>query len=251
MANIFVRLPWYVAAYYRGLEEDNPLSEWDPIEFVDYTHEYVVMQNNLRLIPEKNLSRLCYSQRAWDNILHGRKPEGGKVLINRDPKQWPTTQELCTLTGVQATPRMESADYLCIKMPREAWLNRSTHRTNPSYALSYDVAQMFIRMLSQEFYHVFTDWVDQDERYCIQNNIHRKNIEVMERFLVQYNIPISVDSKDQESLRRMRNRWLENAKKRPNDRVNFNQIYQDHISEDERKRAAEFQKKKEHYQNKK
>lgn len=242
MANIYVKLPWYVAAYYRGLEEEKPLTEWDPIEFCEYTHEYVILQNNLRYIPEQNLSRLCYSQRAWDNILHGKKPEGGKVLVTRDPKVWPTTHELCTLTGALFSPRMQAADYLAVKMPNEAWINRKSHRTNSCYALSYDTAQHFTLMLCQEFYHVFLDWVEQDERFCNRMGIHRKNIEVMERFLVQYNIPISVDSKEQETLRRMRNRWMANAKKRPNDRVNFNQVWQDHISEDDIKHQSYYKK---------
>ncbi len=244
MANIYIKLPWYVTAYYRGLEEDKPLTEWDPIVFASYTHEYVVMVNNLRYIPEQNLSRLCYSQRAWDNILHGRRPDGGKVVLTRNPKEWPKAQEICTLTGVAFSSRMQAADYLCVKMPNEIWLNNKTYRTNPSYAFSYDIAQHFVRMLSQEFYHVFLDWVEQDERFCNRMGIHRKNIEVMERFLVQYNIPISVDSHDLETLRRMRNNWMKNAKKRPNDRVNFNQVWKDHISDDELKRAEQYKKKK-------
>lgn len=243
MANIYVKLPWYVAAYYRGMDEDHQLTEWEPLVFCDYTHEYVILQNNLRYIPEQNLSRLCYSQRAWENILHGRTPDGTMLIITRDAKTWPSTQELCTLTGAALSARMQSSDYLAVQMPREVCLNKKVMRTNQCYALSYDCAQHFTQMLCQEFYHVFLDWVEQDERFCNRMGIHRKNLEVMERFLVQYNIPISVDSKEQESLRRMRNRWLENAKKRPNDRVNFNQVWQDHISDDDLKRAKRYQKK--------
>ena len=243
MANIYVRLPWYVAAFYRGLEEDNPLTEWQPYEFKEYTHEYVIMENNLRYIPEQNLSRQCYSQRAWNNILHGKTPDGSVNVLRRDPTVWPDTNELCTLTGTSMMGKMATSDYLAVKMPREVWLNRKVYRTNQGYAFSADNAQHFIKMLSQEFYHVFLDWVEQDERYCNRMGIHRKNLEVMERFLVQYNIPISVDSTEQDTLRRMRNRWMANAKKRPNDRVNFNQVYLEHISDDDRRRAEKYKKK--------
>lgn len=243
MANIYVRLPWYVAAFYRGLEEDNPLTEWQPYEFKEYTHEYVIMENNLRYIPEQNLSRQCYSQRAWNNILRGKTPDGTSTILRRDPTEWPDSSELCALTGTSNTGKMATCDYLAVKMPREVWLNKKVYRTNQGYAFSADNAQHFIKMLSQEFYHVFLDWVEQDERYCNRMGIHRKNLEVMERFLVQYNIPISVDSAEQDTLRRMRNRWIANAKKRPNDRVNFNQVYLEHISDDDRRRAEKYKKK--------
>lgn len=242
MANIYLKLPWYVAAYYRGLDEDHQLTEFEPFVYCEYTHEYVVMANNLRYIPESRLSKLCYSQRAWDNILHGRTPEGDKKIMDRDPKAWPTTQELCAMTGAAATGRMLTADYLAIQMPREVFLNRRVHRTNNSYSFSSDVAQHFQKMLCQEFYHVFLDWTDQNERYAARMGIHRKNTEVMEMFLEQFNIPI-LDKKEQETLRRMRNRWLENARKRPNDRINFNSIWLDHVSDDERKRAEDYKKK--------
>lgn len=243
MANIYIRLPWYIAAYYRGLEEDNPLTEWQPFEFEEYTHEFVVMENNLRYIPEQNLSPQCYSQRAWNNILRGRTPDGTIGVMHRDPNVWPDARELCTLTGTSLSGKMANSDYLTVKMPREIWLNKRVMRTNPGYAFSADNAQHFIKMLSQEFYHVFLDWVEQDERYCNRMGIHRKKLEVMERFLVQYNIPITVGTSEQETLRRMFNRWIANAKKRPNDRVNFNQIYLEHISDDERKRAEKNKKK--------
>lgn len=244
MANIYLKLPWYIAAFYRGLDEEHQLTEFEPFVYTEYTSEYVLMANNLRYIPEQIQSRLCYSQRAWNNILHGRRPDGGELIINRDHKTWPTTQELCTLTNTPLSNRMKTTDYLAVQMPKEVWRNKKFHRTNDSFALSYDTAQQLCKMLSQEFYHVFLDWFDQNERFCNQVGIRRKNLEIMEQFLEQYNIPIIVDSKEMESLRRMRNRWMANAKKRPNDRVNFNHIWLRHASDEELRKAEKYKKKK-------
>lgn len=242
MPNIYIRLPWYVAAFYRGLEEDNPLTVWQPIQFKEYTHEWVVLANNLRYLPEQRLSMICLSQRGWSNILRGKKPDGGAVIIQRDPGEWPTIQEICTLEGSAVSNAQRSLDYLAVEMPRVVIQNGRQVKPNSCYALDYDIAFKFRQILCQEFYHVFLDWVEQDERYCNRMGIHRKNLEVMERFLVQYNIPISIENSEQDSLRRMRNRWLANAKKRPNDRINFGSLWLEHISDEERRRAEERQR---------
>ena len=247
MANIYLRLPYYVCAFYRGLDSEHPLTEWDPYEFKEYTHEGQVLQRNLRLIDEVNQTALCYSERAWNNMLHGKEPGGGKVILKRDPKEWLSSREICMLNGHDVTQKQESLDYLCIEMPKEVLINGEIRRSNPSYALDYQPAYRFTGMLRQEFYHVFLDWCEQDQRYCNRNNIHRTNIEVMERFLTQYNIPVSVDGKERETLRRMKNRWLANARKRPNDRLNFGEEargYLEHFSADNlRKREQANQTK--------
>ena len=243
MANIYVRLPYYVCAFYRGLDPKHQLDIWEPYEFKDYTHEGMMLQNNPRFIPEQNQSGLCYSERAWQNMLHGKAPEGGKVLIKRDPKQWLEAQEICLLSGRDLTQKQESLDYLCIAMPKEVIFNSEVRRTNQSFALDYQPAYKFTGILRQEFYHVFLDWYEQDLRHCNRNNMHRSSLEVMERFLCQYNIPISVDGKERETLRRMKNRWLEKARKRPNDRLNFGddaQNYLEHFSEDDIRRKENF-----------
>ena len=39
MPNIYLRVPVYVAAFYRNRDEDHPLDVWSPIIFEDYTFE--------------------------------------------------------------------------------------------------------------------------------------------------------------------------------------------------------------------
>ena len=223
MANIYLRLPWYVCAYYRGLDENNQLGPFDPFEFKAYTHESCILQQNLRLIDESNQSALCYSERAWQNMLHGKAPSGGKPLLQRNPADWLDAKEVCFLTGKDMAPRFESFDYLCIAMPKEVVINNKIMKPNGSYALDNYTASDFSAMLRQEFVHVFLEWHEQDRRLCTVNNIRRTNLETVERFLNQFNIPISVDNHERETLRRMKNRWLAAALKRPNDRLQFQQ----------------------------
>ena len=57
--------------------------------------------------------------------------------------------------------------------------------------------------------------------------------EMLERFLTQYDIPVSADEREKDSLRRMANRWFEKAMILPNDRLNFNSEFLHHVSEEE------------------
>ena len=39
MANIYLRVPTYVAQFYRGLDADHLLAEHDAYEFMEFQHE--------------------------------------------------------------------------------------------------------------------------------------------------------------------------------------------------------------------
>jgi hypothetical protein len=240
---IYLKLPWYVAAHFRGRNEDHYLTEWEPMKFSVYTNMGRLLENELRYIPEQNQSRLCYSQRVWNNILNGKLPTGGKVILTRDPKEWPTAKELCTLTGTTSSKAQDAKDYLCIEMPREVWMAGRPYRTNSCYSLSYDVASHLVKMLTDMFWHEVIDWTYQDWAHCVEYNIQRKQLERFERYLTQFNFPAIIDSSQREALRRMYNRKLKEADMMPNRGKNFGHSFLQHISDDEWERNEERHKR--------
>ena len=134
MPNIYLRVPQYVAAFYRHRDDQHPLGEFDPVEFAAFTHEAIVIASSLILIDNPaEQSSLCYSQRVWHNILNGKPPTGGKKILQRDPKEWPSLQELCALHGRTFNDREPAFDYLCIKIPREIPFNGEIRKTSASY----------------------------------------------------------------------------------------------------------------------
>ena len=253
MAVIYLKVPWYVAAHFRGRDEENQLTEWDAVVFSDYEHEFQVMENHIRYIPEDNQSTLCYSQSAWKNICHGKKPSGGKVVIKRDATLWPTTNELCTLTGAKYSGRMTSSDYLCIRLPREAWVGGQLRRVNSCYCLSYDMAMYLTGMLYTRFCYEYMQWTEQDQRNFerISNeragkkiDLRRKINETQGRYFTQYNFPVISDERLKESLRRMHNRWLRDAMRKSNHHLVFNHSFLEHISEEEEEKLRKAEEKK-------
>ena len=243
MANIYVKVPWYVAWHFRGRDESHQLTEWEPVEFSDFDHEYQVLVNNLRYIPEQNQTRMCLSQQAWKNILHGKPAGGGPTVIQRNADEWPTPQETAALTGLAMSPRHAASDYLCIRMPREVYLNKRVYRTNACYALSYDAAYFFAAMLTDRYCYEYTQWMKYDKRMAESQGFKRKIVDSQERYFVQYNFPVIIDQKLRESLRRQHTRFVERGLSKPRYTLQFNQPFLDHISEDDQKKIENNRKK--------
>lgn len=244
MANIYLRVPWYVAAYYRGREEGNQLTEWDPVEFADYTHEYMIMENNLRFMPEQVQSHACFSQHAWNNILHGRTPDGNQYIIQRSQKEWPSVQEISTLLGESCYGKQATNEYLCIKMPREVYHCKHVYRTSPSYCLPHDVARHLAATLNRKFCYEYLEWTEYRKEFARKQGVKAKTIDIVEMFFTQFNFPVAILPTERESLRRMHTRWLSNAKKRPAYHYNFDDTsFLEHISDEDRKKAADRAKR--------
>lgn len=222
MSNIYIRLPQYVAAFYRGRNPQHVLAENEPVKFCEFSHEYVVLSMGLMIVPAAlQLQSHCYSQRSWRNMMRGMMPGGGRCILSRDPDAWLTPREICTLEGEKLSQRRENADYLCIKMPDEVLRGPRVYRTNDTYSLDRMSAKRLDKLLRNEFYHCFVDWIVQDRNFQAEKRIHRTRMETLERFFMYYNIPIGHGHADRETMRRLANRWIREAEVLTNDRVDF------------------------------
>lgn len=234
MANIYLRMPTYVAQFYRALDGNHLLSETEPYEFCEFQHEYILMKNQLLLIPEdQQTCSWCFSQRAWNNILAGKAPTGGPVIISRSKGQWPTTGELCGLVGWKSVKKLDAYDYLCIAMPKEVIFGGEVRRTNASYSLRQTEAMKLQRLLRDEFKHTILDWIIQDRRYCNKVGIRREIGSTIERFFERYYITIGSNKKERETMYKLVRRWLDEAHLLTNDRVDFSDSDIHYVSERE------------------
>lgn len=235
MPNIYLRLPTYVCAFYRNRDINHPLPMDKPVVFVEFSQEYVVLSTGLRILSDDAMTRAhCWSQVAWRNMMHGRNPGGDTRIIRRTPDEWLTYAEVRTLSGEKTGGYVsESYDYLCIGIPKEVVSGGRIHRTNASYSLAPRNAQQLEGMMRHEFQLTFLDWLVQDRRFCNQKGIARSRVESIERFLMTYDIPVSTDNRERESLRRMTNRWLNKSKHLLNDRLHFEDGFFRHLTDNE------------------
>jgi len=243
MANIYLKVPWYVACFFRGRDEDRQVTEWEPVKFASFDHEYQLMINTLRNIPEQNQSYMCYSQHAWNNVLKGRCPDGSLLIMNRERTKWPDASETATLTGVKRSNHHNASDYLCIEMPREVWVNNRTCRTNACYSMTYDAARQLASTLMERFCYEYTQWFINDQRNARSHGFKRKKNESVERFLVQYNFPVIIEPRLRESLRRQHSRLFSCGMGKPKNCLQFNHSFLEYISEDDLKRIEAAKKK--------
>lgn len=222
MPNIYLRVPSYVAQFYRAIDPNRRLSENEPYQFCQFQHEYILMQNTLTLIPEtEQTCTWCYSQRAWRNIMQGKPPTGGRAVVQRDPAQWVDTKDLCAIIGEKSVSKMEAYDYLCIEIPTDIALGDQMRKTNGSYSLKQRDAIQLQELLRDEFVHTFLDWLIQDRRYCNRMGLRREIGTTIERFFERYYIFIGTNKRERESMYRMGRRWIEKARILPNDRIDF------------------------------
>lgn len=243
MANIYLRVPWFVADFYRGREEKNQLTEWQPVEFSAYSSEYALMNNNLLKIPPDRQTRECYSQVAWDNILKGYTPDGKRKIIHRDPSKWPTPSEVCVCNGTICKSKQRACDYLCIKMPPDVYQSRKVLRTNNNYCLPYDAAVKLKDWFYYEFCREYLNWTEYDQECAKREGVNRSMTVTTEKFFAQFNFRGNISETSRDSLRRLHLRLLTNEKKHPAYLYHFNHQFLSHISDEELEKKARREKR--------
>lgn len=211
-ANIYLRISKYVACFLRGDGQGCSIPPTQPIEFSPYTHEHAILFNSLRIIPASQQHRAsCYSQSAWSNMLRGRSPKGGKTLIIRDARDPLSYSELCALEGIKNRQKLNDSDFICIALPREIYSDGRILRSNATMTLGTEAARDLRRLLRRTFIHTFLDFKHRNVAFARNRGINRSNIEIIERFLMMYDIPVGHDLKERESLRRLLIRWEKEA----------------------------------------
>lgn len=240
MANIYLQVPGYVAQFYRGREENKVLTEFEPIQFAQFSHEAVLISSSLVLIPEsQQTSCYCFSQRAWKNMLQGKTPAGGKRILNRDQQEWLTSKEVSVLCNGKNIVNTDSRDYLCIELPKEILIGDMVRQINGSFCLPPSDAIALTNMLRKEFLHMILDWVIQERRSCNQKSIKREISTILEHFFYRYRIQVGKDNNDRNIMRRMCYRWINQAKMLCNDRVDFDDEDMQFLTEKEKKESLE------------
>lgn len=220
MANIYLRVPTYVAQYYRGrIAPEPPLSEFTPVEFSQFQIEYVLMEAGLTMVNERDCEHnVCFSERMWKNILNGRPPQGGKTIINRDQTEWPGIDEVNTVAGVKRNAKTDGFDYLCIKAPKSIIIGPQIHPVTQSFTMPFGSANQLVRQLRKEFIRMLLWWVTEELLVCHKRGIpDRDVIECVDHFFYHHQMCLGTNRTDRDSMRRMAMRWLEEAKMMPPD----------------------------------
>lgn len=214
MANIYLRLPVMVCCYHRNYDPDHKLTPFMPLKFSTYTDHAVVLRGGLSVFTGKDQKAgVCYSQAQWNNMLRGRRPDGSQLVMVRDPSSWLTYTEICNLEGRKLSHKTDSYDYLCIQMPKTVLVGDREMRTNASFSLAPNMASLLRNLLEDDFKRALLQWVVDTKDFCLNPTriIDRTHAATLERFLMRFDIPVTQDGKEKDTIRRLLQRWLESA----------------------------------------
>ena len=209
MANIYLQVQSYVAAYYRNRDDSNVLGVNDPVKFCSFSQEQFVLQSSLvPLSAQLQAHSRCYSAGVWNTMLTGKSPITGNLLVKRDRHDWLTYSEVCTMMSTRYLPQKDNCDYLCIAIPDTVMIGNTQHRTTALFALDHTASFQLQRLLHDEFVRALLTWYQSDLEFCAEKGISRSRIEMLERFMLHYDIPVGPSKIERDSLRRLLNRWL-------------------------------------------
>lgn len=210
MPNIYLRLPTSRCQFFRHRDPKRVLAKDEPLVFSVYSPEYFVMRSSLTnagaLSQEVNTQ--CFSQQQWRNMLNGRHPLGGNMLVTRDNSEYLTYDEVLHLNGNKEYSKSDNEDYLCIKLPSEIEVIDTVRAVTPTWNLDRSGIYKLLELLNNDFKRSVVEWALATFDFCTANGkiIARSKAAMLERYLMRYGINPSTEEKD--NLRRVVERWL-------------------------------------------
>lgn len=201
-----------MAQWYRGRLKE-PLTEFQPVVFSPYQTESAIMEADIMLVPEGQMDHtVCFSERMWKNILNGRKPQGGKALLKREPTEWPSMEEVNFLTNLSKNKKTDGYDYLCVAAPKAVRMGTSYKMVTTSFTLTAAGASELARYMKREFVRVMLHEICEEIALNDKRGLRREVMSCIDRFFYRNNICLGTNTKDRDTMRRMATRWMEDAK---------------------------------------
>lgn len=220
MANLYIRLPHYVASYLRNKDRNKPLEVGSPIPLNQSERVWVEFCEGL--YPNNNLTinrAYCFCQKQWNTMMEGYsltdKAQGKrrvKVLTERYDQLTLYDNEVQKLSGLPIPRGDDSGEYICIAIPREALRYGKVVPTSAFWQLQDVPANAVRTHLTNEFWRALYAYVDKARDKCGSSGKEFVFIDVLESFMERYDIRCSPDNHERNALKRNYNRKRQSYK---------------------------------------
>ena len=214
MANVYIRVPHYVASYLRNKDRNKPLEVGSVISLNQSERVWVDFCEGL--YPNLNLSinrAYCFCQKQWNTMMDGYSlldrntgKRRTKVLEERFDQLTLDDKEVQKLSGLSIPRNDDSGEYICISIPREAMRYGKVVPTNANWQLRDTPANAVRTHLVNEFWRALYAYVDKARDKCTSGGKDFVFIEVLESFMERYDIRCSPDMHERAALKRNYNR---------------------------------------------
>lgn len=208
MACMYIRLPHYVASFWRNRDERKPIAVGGR---VDLSGEYVIwqlLQQGLVRNPDEEVAKNgCFCERMWRKMLRGQsvvaneKGRYVKVFPGRDVSQPLSDGEVQVLAKLGGTQNDGRNEYLCVELPSRVFLNGVQYAVDGQWQLRGKAVQQLVNELKKGFWHECVKYVGMFLD-ASPKGVERSANEGLDRFLMRYDIRVGLDNKERKTLKR-------------------------------------------------
>lgn len=210
MANMYLRVPHYVASYFRNKNELAPIQVGGVLCFDGIDAFQHIIATQLHPNRSNTIVRYgCFCEQQWKMMKKGNaifiregelKPQM-HVLTPIDSETL-SDREVMLLSGNTYFRGRDFGEYLCIRLPKEVFIKGTLYKVTGLWQLLNSGANQLIKLMNDEFWYAFVSYIRKDNEWCESNKVHRSTLEQIERFMTRYNIRNSPDEVEKKTLKR-------------------------------------------------
>ena len=230
MACMFVRVPHYVASFWRNRDSKKSIPLGGKVDVSGSTVLWNILRCGIVRNPEEEVVREgFFCERMWRKMLRGQsvvpneKGRYVKLIPHRDIQLYLNDAEVRLLCGMKAAKYDGYDEFLCVELPQRVYVDDHEHVVDGQWQLKGLRAQKFATELRKEFWDACLDYVDEFMKAGKNNDEKSKN-EGLNRFMTRYDIRIGMDNKEWKTLKRNYYRQTEQRKQRVHSYEEFGEV---------------------------
>lgn len=225
MANMYLRVPHYVASYYRNRDEFKPIEIGKPVSLENEPLLWNMLISGLIDNPrEKLVKEGCFCERMWRKMMRGQylpSAHKGNLRLNRDQSLYLTDAEVRELSGMKSSVRSNSSEYLCVKLPPYIFYKGRQVAVDGQWQLTSFTCQIFITTVRRLFWESCIKYINNFIESGKAVGMNHSKAEGLERFLSRYDIRTGEDERDRKTMKRIYFRKVLNKPKKQYDFLEF------------------------------
>lgn len=213
MPNIYLRVPHYVASYFRNKNRNQRIEVGGVIDIDPSDPLYATLVDKLTCNSTSVNRGYCFCSRQWKRMMMGYAPNEANlkkqpILAQLEDELTLSDNEVATLSGLRPPRNSDKGEYLCLAAPREICKFGQQFIVNEHWQLTDHGAKALRGMMTEEFWRALYQYLDTRREMC-SNTRGRKFvvIEGLESFMERYDIRNSTDDQHElQTLKRGMNR---------------------------------------------
>lgn len=216
MPNVYLRVPHYVASYFRNKNRSHRIEVGGVITIDPSDPIYDAMIDKATCNSTSVNRAYCFSARQWKRMMAGYTlssmgTKAKPVISELEDQLTLSDNEVATLSGLLPPRNSDKGEYLCLSLPREVYKDEVLCTVNDHWQLTFHGACAVRKMMTDEFWRALYTYIDTRREFLTRNR-NRKFVamEALESFFERYDIRNSTtDQHELMTIKRSMNRKRE------------------------------------------